>query len=477
LKPNILFILIDGLRADKCYGDKKTSVTPHIDSLINNGVYFSQTICSAPVTSPSMSSIFTGLYPFESVVLDNGVFVMNLELKNYVQYLKELGYETHAIIPEATSLWGLNKIFTDSVEMYPYTKTMFNGNGKKILDTIQKNDRGQPWFYYIHLYDLYVASVFDVDDGNSQELHNQKYGNNKYERILSAMDVWIGKILDNIDSKNTLIIFTSDHGTERGTYDSDLEEYAKYCQNLRTSWEPKIGTKMSNKILKKFPNLLKPMKSNLSKAYSKRRNEIVEDRIKIELEKIEKEKLRPYEKRRKKSAAIITFETYDDRFKVPLCFCGYGISSHHIIPEQVRSIDIFPTIFDILNLKNLSNRGRSLSPSFFGKKLDTTTVLIESTSNSTKSITSNSIGVRTSHYKYFRDRDNATKNIHLYDLEIDPLEEKNIADEFPKTVVKMENLLNEEKSQKSFAYKKSDDLNEDEVQMIEEELKKLGYIN
>ena len=57
------------------------------------------------------------------------------------------------------------------------------------------------------------------------------------------------------------------------------------------------------------------------------------------------------------------------------------------------------------------------------------------------------------------------------------MEEKNIADEFPKTVVKMENLLNEEKGQKSFAYKKSDDLNEDEVQMIEEELKKLGYIN
>jgi len=219
------------------------------------------------------------------------------------------------------------------------------------------------------------------------------------------------------------------------------------------------------------------MKSNISKAYSKRRNEIVEDRIKIELEKIEKEKLRPYEKRCKKSAAIITFETYDDRFKVPLCFCGHGVSSHNIIPEQVRSIDIFPTIFDILNLKDLSNRGRSLSPCFFGKKLDITSVLIESTSNTTKSITSNSIGVRTLHYKYFRDRDNATKNIHLYDLEIDPLEEKNIANEFPKIVEKMENLLNEEKSQKSFAYKKSDDLNEDEVQMIEEELKKLGYIN
>ncbi|SVB84616.1 uncharacterized protein METZ01_LOCUS237470, partial [marine metagenome] len=28
MKPNILFLLIDGLRADKCHGNKKTSVTP-----------------------------------------------------------------------------------------------------------------------------------------------------------------------------------------------------------------------------------------------------------------------------------------------------------------------------------------------------------------------------------------------------------------------------------------------------------------
>ena len=49
LKPNILFLLIDGLRADKCHGNKKTSVTPCIDSLIENSVYFNQAICSVPL--------------------------------------------------------------------------------------------------------------------------------------------------------------------------------------------------------------------------------------------------------------------------------------------------------------------------------------------------------------------------------------------------------------------------------------------
>ncbi len=33
MKPNILFLVIDSLRSDKCYGNKKTSITPHIDNL------------------------------------------------------------------------------------------------------------------------------------------------------------------------------------------------------------------------------------------------------------------------------------------------------------------------------------------------------------------------------------------------------------------------------------------------------------
>ena len=58
MKPNILFLLIDSLRADKCFGDKKTSITPNLDSLIKNGTYFSQTICSAPVKIQAISKNF-----------------------------------------------------------------------------------------------------------------------------------------------------------------------------------------------------------------------------------------------------------------------------------------------------------------------------------------------------------------------------------------------------------------------------------
>ena len=40
----------------------------------------------------------------------------------------------------------------------------------------------------------------------------------------------------------------------------------------------------------------------------------------------------------------------------------------------------------------------------------------------------------------------------------------------------MENLLNNEQKQKVFTYSESDELSEEDTQMIEEELKKLGYM-
>ena len=476
LKPNILFLLIDGLRQDKCHGNKKTSVTPHIDSLIQNGVYFNQAICAAPVTFTSLSSLFTGLHASEAVILNNRIFTINQKRKNYVEHLKENGYTTYAFLP-VSAYMGPGQIFEENVYKYPYTDTLFNGNGKLIVEKLKENSLREPWFYYMHFYDLYVAAVFEIDAAGSKELSDKKYGNNKYERILSAMDVWIGKILDNVDLNNTLVVLTADHATQRGDYDVNLEEYASYCQKIRTSWEPNSVSK-SIASVKKIPKFLQPMKKFMAKSYSMRRRRIIKDRIQPEIEKIENEDLSPYYKRLKKSAAIIIFETFDDRFRIPLCFSGYGITSKHIISDQVRSIDIFPTIMDIINSPDIRNiHGRSLFPYLVGEKMNEIPALVESIPMSLSAYTMNYVGIRTSEYKYFRDRNETTKNIHLYDLVKDPLEEKNLADKLPDVVQKMENTLSEMQSQKSFDCEKSNELNDDETKIIEKELRKLGYIN
>ena len=86
MKPNLLFLVVDSLRQDKCIGEQKSSVTPNLDKFIKNGTFFNQTVSTASITVPSLSSIFTGLYPFECTILDLKM-VSKTNEKHYVRGL------------------------------------------------------------------------------------------------------------------------------------------------------------------------------------------------------------------------------------------------------------------------------------------------------------------------------------------------------------------------------------------------------
>ena len=82
------------------------------------------------------------------------------------------------------------------------------------------------------------------------------------------------------------------------------------------------------------------------------------------------------------------------------------------------------------------------------------------------------IGIRTSKFKYFRDRDDKTKRIHLYDLKNDFNEDYNISGK-KDIVKKMENII--EDLYKENIEKEDTEFSEEETKDIEDELKKLGY--
>lgn len=65
-KPNIVFLIIDSLRADKFLGKEKTSKTPNIDLLLKNAVYFEQSVSASDATLLSWSALFTAKYPFKT---------------------------------------------------------------------------------------------------------------------------------------------------------------------------------------------------------------------------------------------------------------------------------------------------------------------------------------------------------------------------------------------------------------------------
>ena len=478
MKPNILFIVIDSLRADKCYGDKKTSVTPNIDSLIKNGTYFSQTITHGQSTIPCMSSILTGLYPFESMSQNDDIFVINPEADVYMNNFENFGYNTHAIVHDSIAHIGLDRIFKNDFEMYPVTSKVWDSLGQQIVNKLKNRKLSEPWFYYLHLYDLYIGS-YNLEKSNVKELNAEGFGNTNYERMFSAIDVWIGNILTNIDLEKTLLIITADHGHEKGAFDSEMEKYHKKNRLIREN-KGGISFKIGQKIAHKFPKSMKPVSKKLAGAYKSKSDETIQNKIKPELEKIEKMELRPYEKRLMKYSIMPISNLYDEKHRVPLIFSGYNIPSDTIISQQVQSVDIFATIADIIGLDNVNHdrRGRSLIPLMQGKQLEEIPAFLESATNSTRSPDSNVIGIRTSEFKYFRDRDDSTKNIHLYDLREDPLEENNIAETKKDVVEKMEKTVVDILKGKDLRHVESNnEIGDEKSEIIESELKRLGYVS
>jgi choline-sulfatase len=74
-KPNVLFLICDDLNCDLgCYGHPLVK-SPNIDRLAECGVRFANAYCQYPLCGPSRASFMTGLYPDQTLVQRNAIYI------------------------------------------------------------------------------------------------------------------------------------------------------------------------------------------------------------------------------------------------------------------------------------------------------------------------------------------------------------------------------------------------------------------
>ena len=74
-KPNVLFLICDDLNCDiGCY-DHPLVKTPNIDRLAERGVRFERAYCQYPLCGPSRASFMCGLYPDQTLVRRNSIYI------------------------------------------------------------------------------------------------------------------------------------------------------------------------------------------------------------------------------------------------------------------------------------------------------------------------------------------------------------------------------------------------------------------
>jgi len=468
MRPNIIFFLIDGLRADQCFGKDKTSFTPNIDSLRKKGTYFSNAFASVDGTLLSLGSIFHSRYPIEDRNPRNGI---DLQKGNLFDILIKNGYEINGLVPDLKSFTNSVSYFENNTKTYGYweyidkmDQFMLNTSSvitDKIMDFLKSKTSKKSWFYYIHALTLHpIKERLKNHKGEQISLNyaikdydNEKFGASLYERTISFFDNEIGKILEHIDLDNTILILTSDHG-ERIPYDG-----------IKTvDFQPKLGhaVDFGKKILPKSAHKIGgEFLYNIRKSVGKRR-----------LNKSNKQ-LTNYQKRSRETFDIVSL--FDEMLHVPLLFASNHINSR-IVSDPVHHTDILPTLCELVNIKlNQTVDGRSLVPLTEGNKIEEKPMYLRTRlSLDPEPNERDSVGIRTSNYKYFRSTYNVKDSVHLYDLKNDPYENNNIAETNKKLVTQFEKLLLE--MQENGFSEHVHEENTEELKEVEYELKKLGYV-
>ncbi len=264
VRPNVLFLMIDTLRADHvgCYGCHKPT-TPNIDRLAREGVRFANLHAAAPWTMPSIMTMFTSLHPSVHGATSYQRRA-SLKVTTLAERLKRLGYRRTVAItsnPTVNSRYGFAQgfdVYDDYTLFFAHELNLFGmedvDRRRSITEAVtshtltrmanawlEKEGRRGPWLLfllYFDPHDRYVPPApwdrrFDPHpDAESRKrkdvgphlLHPKataeevEHALALYDGEIGYTDHWIGQLLKRLDAlslrDDTLIVLVSDHGEE-----------------------------------------------------------------------------------------------------------------------------------------------------------------------------------------------------------------------------------------------------------------------
>jgi arylsulfatase A-like enzyme len=264
-KPNVVYILTDQWRASAFgYAGDINVKTPQIDQFAKEAVNFTNAISVCPVCTPHRASLLTGRYPTTTGMFLNDIYLPSEELC-MAEIFKSSGYNTayigkwhldghgrhNNVDPERRQGFDYWKALECS---HDYNKMLYYENQsdeKKVWDDYSPNaisedaqqylseyaDGDTPFLLFVSLgtphfphntapeeyQSLYPESEIklspNVPEKNQQKARKELKG---YYGHCTATDKVVGDIIAKIKElgiwKNTIFVFTSDHGEMMGAH-------------------------------------------------------------------------------------------------------------------------------------------------------------------------------------------------------------------------------------------------------------------
>lgn len=267
-KPNIVFILADQLRASSLpvYGEKQIE-TPNIDRLANEGVVFTNAVSSCPVCTPYRSMLLTGRHPQTTGHVINFMQTRHDEI-SIGDAFGHAGYQTAWVgkwhlhtgsfpqiggpdyVPEGRDRLGFQywrgynfhtDYFNGSVNLDGWRYERWEGYETNALNRyaveFMNNVHDEPFYLFISphqphhtSYEFAPQEYYDrlptqlTLPANVPETERERAvkAYRDYLAMTLALDDMVGELMNYLErtglADNTLLIFTSDHGTQMGAH-------------------------------------------------------------------------------------------------------------------------------------------------------------------------------------------------------------------------------------------------------------------
>ena len=242
-RPNILFYLVDALRADRLdvYGHTQATA-PAIAELARNGVRFQQCFSQETCTKPSVMTLHTGIDSHAHGYTCNDGPQFKEELLFFPTFLRDTGYATAAISQNAYGppVSTAQKSFCRLVELFDINDSV-SENTYAAAANFMEQHRDRPFYLYIHTMECHEvwtprpeSCPYTPPPPLDQVWKDPEaaYPPDRYDGSIAFADYNFKRVRDKLEElgllKNTLIIFTSDHGFalgERGEWAHGLDPY------------------------------------------------------------------------------------------------------------------------------------------------------------------------------------------------------------------------------------------------------------
>jgi len=452
-KPNVILIVMDAVRADhlSCYAyHRKTS--PNIEKIARNGVLFENAFSAAEWSPPSHASIFTGKYPSFHRTLGRNVFLGEdnitladvLNLNGYLtigmsgnmiispEFKFDKGFQKYVVVDTPDNSFSARARFIGESPK-DFVRTLIYGPDRFIYRTneiirnfLSKHDRKKPFFMFINFYNCHAPY-------DPPRPYKKLFCGSFDEPSLFIVDFLskkiLGKTMEKITDRNLDIRKLNYAASDDGQYSfigKELRVSPEEWEIIR-SWydgeisylDHRIGELIS--LLEKkgyLDNTLLILTSDHGESFGEH------------------------------GLATHQFGLYDSLLQVPLIMtCPGLIPSGKRISSLVSTIDIFPTVLDLLNVRGSDDtiQGRSLSL-FNNKKvhdficaecgesvtnIDAGWFALQPRRPKLKEYDKGFKCLRTKSYKYIVSSD---QNEELYDIQKDPFENRNLASLHPEKV-------------------------------------------